>query len=912
MAISDSLFKAILAMDSYNRGYGQGIDTLGGTGSTIGNATFSKESEIGAGSEEVTAGFYATAYKLSSGETIISYRGTDKNFSFPFWPDVGSDMWNGYGTAIGDPASLQSKLALQFYHDVAGAGATNISLTGHSLGGGLAGYVGSLYGKSGTLFDNMAFEKASSLAAFAASNPTLYAANQSILGFGYSSALADANALKADIYGTATPWAINRTGLHTVYLKGEFLESVLHNRSSQATLQVGYDLGNNVDFPLALDAFKLHSMDTLVIRIFANNLTSQGWRDSAKYFMPALYNNTLATKAGANSITGTTKADGDYAGILRTTIAYSAIDNGTNDIKARPFGDTGIRAMFNDANEWGKVLKANPAPSLINDLAASVSNILVQFAGKLAIDKVLQSASPTAVDGVLKLSGNALDINFGTKLWGTTTDISGRTELFNNIFAGRGSADIKNVDSTMQALWGSSSKNIFEDVILATSSSGSTVSFTDTPATGKANLFVGSLGADGITGSSGKDLLLGYGGNDGLSAGAGKDILWGGKGNDRLSGGADADRFVINNGDGWDTIGDRQHGDRIVFNGTTLEGTAAYKGNGEYSLLGYKLWQHGYNLEITSPDGTTSMEVAKFFTSSNGVHFDTTNNGITVPGIYQPSGGQVKTYTGTEQDDFLNIVGGPNIVYGLGGNDKIYVYSYSSTIDGGAGNDYISGSGNIDTLRGGLGDDVIGTGGGLDIVDGGAGNDRIISGGGAQKISGGSGFDIVDYSSSIGSVEVNLALTTLQEGGTYSYAYGDVLSGIEGVNGSNYADSIIGNSGNNTLTGRHGADKLTGGAGADVFKYNRITSSGSDSGATAASRDLITDFVPGTDKIDLTDIAGTFTFIGKSAFTAANQVNYTQVAGNTIIGLDTDGNGAPNMQIELVGLHALTASNFLL
>ena len=415
-----------------------------------------------------------------------------------------------------------------------------------------------------------------------------------------------------------------------------------------------------------------------------------------------------------------------------------------------------------------------------------------------------------------------------------------------------------------------------------------------------------------LTGGFGNDHLWGGANNDGLNGGGGRDELKGGKGNDRLIGGAGNDKFVINNGDGWDTIGDRQHGDRIVFNGTTLQGTAAYQGNGEYSLLGYKLWQSGFSLRITSSDGATTMEVKEFFTSSNGVHFDTTNIGITVPGIYQPSGGQVKTYTGTEQDDFLNIVGGPNIVYGLGGNDKIYVYSYSSTIDGGAGNDYISGSGNIDTLRGGLGDDVIGTGGGLDIVDGGAGNDRIISGGGAQKISGGSGFDIVDYSSSIGRVEVNLALTTLQEGGTYSYAYGDVLSGIEGVNGSNYADSIIGNSGNNTLTGRHGADKLTGGAGADIFKYNRITSSGSDSGATAASRDLITDFVNGTDKIDLADLTGTLTFIGKSAFTGANQVNYAQVAGNTMIGIDTDGNGAPNMQIELVGLHALTASNFLL
>lgn len=904
------LFKAILAMDSYNRGYDRGIVELSDAiGTKIGNASISYTIEDVA--EAKAQGFYAIAYKTLSDETVISYRGTDANFVNP-WGDTGSDLLHGYATGGGDQNNQQAKLAIAFYEAVAGDGidpsTANISLAGHSLGGGLAGYVGSLYGKSGTLFDNMAFENASSTAAFAASNPTLYAANQSVLGYGYSSALADANALKADIYGTATPWAINRTGLHTVYLKGEFLDSLLHNRISQTTLQVGYDLGNGVDLPL-LDAFKLHSMATLVIRMFANNLTSQDWRDSAKYFIPALYDNTLATKAGANSITGTMKNDGDYAGILRTSIAYSAIDEGSHDINARPFGDTGIRAMFNDANEWGKVLKANPAPSLINDLAASVSNIFVQFAGKLAIDKVLQSASPTAVDGVLKLSGSGLNIDLGNKLWGTNPDIVGRTGLFNNIFAGRDSSGIT-VNPAMQELWGSSSKSIFEHVILAAANRGSTLSVTDAPSTGKADLFVGSLGVggDSITGSSGKDLLLGYDGNDGLRGGAGKDILWGGKGNDTLSGGADVDRFIINNGDGWDTIGDRQQGDRIVFNGTTLQGTATYQGNYEYSLLGYKLWQHGYSLEITSPDGATTMEVKEFFTTSNGVYFDTTNNGITVPGIYK-STGTPKTYTGTEKDDFFNLVGGPNIVNALGGNDTIHG---ASTVDGGAGNDYIRGTGATDVLNGGIGDDVILTNGGLDVVHGGAGNDRIYSGGGGQKILGDAGFDIVDYASSQARVEVNLALTTLQEGWTYSYAYDDILSGIEGVSGTGWGDTLIGDSGNNLLIGRGGADTLTGGAGADVFQYKHPTSSGGDIGISTTNRDIITDFANGVDKIDLSDFAGTFAFRGTGAFTGtAHEVNYAKVAGNTFISLDIDGNKTLDAQIQLLGLHTMIPSDFV-
>ncbi len=39
MTISDDLFRAILAMDSYNRGDSAGIVGLGGVGTSIGNAT---------------------------------------------------------------------------------------------------------------------------------------------------------------------------------------------------------------------------------------------------------------------------------------------------------------------------------------------------------------------------------------------------------------------------------------------------------------------------------------------------------------------------------------------------------------------------------------------------------------------------------------------------------------------------------------------------------------------------------------------------------------------------------------------------------------------------------------------------------------------------------------------------------
>jgi len=78
------LFLAILAMDSYNRGAGAGIDGLSSeAGTTIGTATIGIDSSDDSGVAE-DAGFYAIAYTLdeavgdlAAGTVIISYRGTD-------------------------------------------------------------------------------------------------------------------------------------------------------------------------------------------------------------------------------------------------------------------------------------------------------------------------------------------------------------------------------------------------------------------------------------------------------------------------------------------------------------------------------------------------------------------------------------------------------------------------------------------------------------------------------------------------------------------------------------------------------------------------------------------------------------------------------------------------------------------
>ncbi len=82
---------------------------------------------------ERNAGFYASAYNYD-GETVISYRGTDQ----------GSDIWTGWLAGLGVWSSPQVLLAADFYNALfPGSSVHGVTFTGHSLGGGLAGIMGS-------------------------------------------------------------------------------------------------------------------------------------------------------------------------------------------------------------------------------------------------------------------------------------------------------------------------------------------------------------------------------------------------------------------------------------------------------------------------------------------------------------------------------------------------------------------------------------------------------------------------------------------------------------------------------------------------------------------------------------------------------------------------------------------------
>lgn len=152
--------------------------------------------------------------------------------------------------------------------------------------------------------------------------------------------------------------------------------------------------------------------------------------------------------------------------------------------------------------------------------------------------------------------------------------------------------------------------------------------------------------------------------------------------------------------------------------------------------------------------------------------------------------------------------------------------------------------------------------------------------------------------------------------------FADTLLGDDGSNrlfGSAGNDVLNGRGGTDRVNGGPGADTMTGGGAADRFVYGSVLD-----GPTGAVRDVITDFVHGTDKIDLAAIDAkdtlgfvgdqAFTFRGTSALTGIGQVKFAYLAGpnDTVISANTAGDTTPEMQIVLDGKIALTASDFIL
>jgi Ca2+-binding RTX toxin-like protein len=516
-------------------------------------------------------------------------------------------------------------------------------------------------------------------------------------------------------------------------------------------------------------------------------------------------------------------------------------------------------------------------------------------------------------------------------------------------------------------------------------------------------LLFGGQGSDILLGLEQNDFLIGGQGADTLNGGGGDDILVGGDGADVMDGGAGIDwmsyaaairgvRVDLALGRGYakdpggaslDADGDTYVSIENVEGGhgaDILSGNAEanwLKGAGGDDILEGR--QGGDTL-----DGGAGYNWASYYNASTGVTANlknaSVNTGEAAGDVYIG----IQGLQGSFYNDQLTGGDGGTSLSGLGGNDILVGGTGSDNLDGGDGNDILEGSAGADRLDGGVGYDWVsyesaidnvlvnlatGQGGAawggtsgdavgdtyvsIEHAKGGSGHDVLIGttrdnwllglsgddllqgGGGGDVLDGGAGFDWASYRT-VGAVQVDLGTGAVSGG-----AAGDVLTSIEGLEGSEYGDGLAGNglanalygyggadtlkggdgadelnggAGDDWLYGGTGADALTGGAGRDIFVFN--------TGLGNGNVDRIADFNTTDDAIYLSSglFAGVSSYslmfggafkVGAYATSASTRLIYNNSTGELFYDMDGTGAAAQIKFAELSKGLALTAANFV-
>ena len=390
-----------------------------------------------------------------------------------------------------------------------------------------------------------------------------------------------------------------------------------------------------------------------------------------------------------------------------------------------------------------------------------------------------------------------------------------------------------------------------------------------------ADRLFGNPGDDQLYGDGGDDELWGGAGADSLYGNEGDDDLQGGDGNDRLQGNAGADR--LDGGDGIDSVSYSGSNAGVSINLVTgsaagghaeddvLTGIENLTGSGYDDILqgdsvanllrgldgADELLGNGGSDELEGGagadrlDGGEGVDTALYRGSNAGVtvRLDSgwTNGGHAQGDVII----DIENVTGSDYDDILEGDDGVNHLAGGYGDDVLTGNGGGDLLEGGPGVDEadyarstagvlvnleqgaaagghaegdilvgvenITGSTYRDVL---IGDNAANNLSGLDGDDeiyGGAGDDILRGGAGADRLDGGDGSDMVYYYWSDTGVAVNLATGTAEGG----FAEGDIITDIEQVWGSDYADRLVGDDNGNTLSGSGGDDELSGAGGND-------------------------------------------------------------------------------------------------
>ena len=316
-----------------------------------------------------------------------------------------------------------------------------------------------------------------------------------------------------------------------------------------------------------------------------------------------------------------------------------------------------------------------------------------------------------------------------------------------------------------------------------------------------------------ISGTAQGDVLTGTPGDDRLEGGLGADQMTGGLGDDVFVADDQLDLVYESAGQGSDTV---------------------------IASASYYLWPNVENLTLT---GTAYFGV--------GNALDNVITGSNAGNLLLGGAGN-DTVVGGDARDAIFGESGNDSISGGGGIDYLIGGTGNDTIDGGTGPDEIYGEDGNDSISGGndFATDILVGGAGNDTLDGGPAWDQMYGNAGddtyyvSQQVDWcfeqpNEGYDTVVADSPNGFyLYANIEKLVLV--GTTPFGVGNELDNV--ITGNAIGNVLLGGAGNDTLDGGAGQDILYGEAGADTFLIRKGT-----------GIDIIADFTPGTDHLDVRD-----------------------------------------------------------